>query len=431
MSLQVLCIGDLHLGRRPGRTPSVLKEHGLELDALGPAEAWRRVVELAIERGVDLVLLAGDVVESVEDRYEAFGHLERGVRKWIEAGIEVAGVAGNHDVEALPRLAALLPGFRLLGSGGTWEWIDVERDGGRVRVVGWSFPKRHYAGNPLGSLPDLPADDVPTIGLLHCDLDASGSQYAPVARRDLERTSAIAWFLGHIHQPTELEVERPIGYLGSLSGLDPGEWGRRGPWLAKVEHGVRELQQLSVAPLRWERVEVALDSSFALEGADLEDELASRLLREFEQLDERLEDPELRAVGVRFTLIGRTQHAQAIHRVVRSGLLADLVLPRGETVYFVEKLLDEVRPEVNLEELAQFEDPPGLLARTLITLRDGGEGADALARELEQHLGSVEQNVRLWGELDPPSESARERALRCGWQILDALLEQREASVLA
>ena len=78
-------------------------------------------IDFAIEEKLDAVLFAGDVVESTNSRFEAMRPLEEGIRRLLKAGIQVIAVAGNHDVEALPRLAALIDGFTLLGAGGQWE----------------------------------------------------------------------------------------------------------------------------------------------------------------------------------------------------------------------------------------------------------------------------------------------------------------------
>ena len=64
------------------------------------------------------------------------------------------------------------------------------------------------------------------------------------------------WLLGHIHKPDTLIAPPLIGYLGSITGMDPGEPGARGPWLLTIEAGsVKDVTQWTLAPLRWERSE--------------------------------------------------------------------------------------------------------------------------------------------------------------------------------
>ena len=106
----MLAIGDVHLGTAPSGVPGAAASWGVVPDELTPAAALGLAVDLAIDEGVDAVLFAGDVVESTNARFEAMPPLEEGVRRLFEAGIEVVAVAGNHDVEALPRVAALVQG---------------------------------------------------------------------------------------------------------------------------------------------------------------------------------------------------------------------------------------------------------------------------------------------------------------------------------
>src|SRR5690606_1937215 len=97
--VRILCAGDLHLGRRSSRVP---------WDGDGAAgscaEAWMRLVECAIRERVDLVALSGDLVDHDNRWFEAFGPLERGLKRLADAGIPVYAVAGNHDYDTLPHL---------------------------------------------------------------------------------------------------------------------------------------------------------------------------------------------------------------------------------------------------------------------------------------------------------------------------------------
>ena len=91
-----------------------------------------------------------------------------------------------------------------------------------------------------------------------------------------------AWLLGHIHKPDRLAPPRPIGYLGSLTGLDPGETGPRGPWSLEFSGPEPVLEHLPLAPLRWEEVTVALD------GLESEDDVPARAVAALDTLHESL-----------------------------------------------------------------------------------------------------------------------------------------------
>ena len=103
--ITLLAVGDVHLGTRPVSLPGDLTDWDVDPRELTPEAALGAAVDRAIAEGVDAVVFAGDVVESTNARFEAIRPLEAAVRRLAEAGIPVLGVAGNHDVEALPRLA--------------------------------------------------------------------------------------------------------------------------------------------------------------------------------------------------------------------------------------------------------------------------------------------------------------------------------------
>jgi len=426
----ILFVGDVHLGRRPARVPAS-PAAGLTLDDLSPRAALDAVVREARTRDVDAVVFLGDVVDGEDAFLEVYGQLLTAVRELSRAGIAVLGVAGNHDVRALPRLADEIEGFRLLGRGGRWEQADVARAGTPfVRLVGWSFPRSRVEESPLASFPALATSALPTLGVLHADLDVSGSPYAPVARRDLLAKGLDAWLLGHVHVPSwqALAEPRPVGYLGSLTALDPTEQGVHGPWLATFEPGrAPRLEQLALAPLAWRALELDVSAC----AATLE-ELESACVRGLRECAEREASAlgAARAVGVRLRLVGRhAQHrelATAARRLVeRAG---ELRPEHDGRAWFVEGLVDDTRAALDLAALARADDLPGLLARRVLELEsdaaDARERSSGLVRAARAELRALASN-RTWAGLAPDEPSdAETRALlaQAARATLDELL---------
>ncbi|MCS3632958.1 DNA repair exonuclease SbcCD nuclease subunit [Salinibacter ruber] len=268
-SCRILCTGDLHLGRYPSRTQS--RDRAWAVDSV-----WADTVSYAVEQAVDVVALTGDVVDDQNKRYEALGPLQRGLRRLEEAGIPAVAVAGNHDFDALPRLAEMVEAehFHLLGRCGEWSTVTVAPEGrSPVQFVVWSFREAHEQDAPVESFPDgRLRDDAPTVGLLHADLNAPGSVYAPVSLGALRQCPVSAWLLGHIHAPSLRDDRSPLVlYPGSLQPLDPSEPGPHGPWRVEVvPDGTSTAVQLPRAPLRYEHLEVdvdAIDDEGAVEAA--------------------------------------------------------------------------------------------------------------------------------------------------------------------
>ncbi len=446
----VFC-GDLHLGKRPSALPAALGDHGLSPRDLGPAAVWRATVEHALEERAHAVVLAGDVVDRPDDRFEAGRVLESGIARLVEAGIPVLAVVGNHDVDALPRVANAIPDFRLIGRGGQWESVTIERAGVvPCRLVGWSFPSAIVDRSPLASFDaGSAARDVASIGVLHCDLDAAGSPYAPVRRSELIDAGLDAWMLGHVHKPAALDRE-PLGYLGSMVGLDAGEPGVRGPWLVEVEGPGRvRARHVPLAPVRYETIDCSLDGLLEGDRADVEDEFAARIDASLAALHQQLDRGAMlgrgraRVVVARVRVRGKERHRAAVRRMLFDPRFEG-PRPIEQTLFVVEKIVEPVVPDLDLDALAERADAPGLLARRLVQLRDG----DAAIRPVVERARiafEVVANESRFQPLEPPPwhrdapasaagvEGERVEAilLRAGTRELEGLLGQeatRDAS---
>lgn len=420
--MKILAIGDMHLGRRPSRLPRELTDRDRARD-LGPSGAWRRAVNAAIEAQVRAVLLAGDVVEKEDDFFEAYRDLADGVGRLAEAGIAVVGVAGNHDVKVLPRLAAQIPEFKLLGQGGQWEPCPIEEGGESITLWGWSFPQARVQQSPL---PDASFERRPgiNIGILHCDRDAGPSTYAPVTGAELERAGLDGWLLGHIHKPDALTAQSPNGYLGSLTALSRRESGVRGPWLMTVERGaLSEMAQLPLAPLRWERMKVNIEG--IAEPADAKGQLIAALL----DFDEAFTDSDMApaAVGLDLRFIGRSRFGSAALEELTKEDRDAIYTGTGSRHYFIESVSTDTQPEVALDQLAEREDPLGLLAQRLLWLQEpaGHPQRDRLVALAKERL-TTEASKPVWSALDPLDIDPAEWLREAGYRALEQLVAQSE-----
>lgn len=150
MSVRLLHTGDVHLGA----TFKVLGERGREQHRQ-VRDTFQRVVTLAIDERVDVLLIAGDLFDSVAAARAQAGFAGDQLARLGAAGIPVCAIAGNHDPlgegsGALWRdLAARCPHLCLFGP--TWEpRVFAERD---LTVIGRSAQSRLSAESPLAGLP--------------------------------------------------------------------------------------------------------------------------------------------------------------------------------------------------------------------------------------------------------------------------------------
>ncbi|MCY4050117.1 MAG: DNA repair exonuclease [Gammaproteobacteria bacterium] len=437
-TLTILAIGDIHLGTIPARLPENLSDAGLSKHDLSPATAWKCAVDYAIDQQVDAVLLAGDVVESTNARFEAIVPLEQGVQELINNNIQVIAVAGNHDTDALPRLAKLINGFHLLGEQGIWDKTTLSKNGRPiVAIIGWSFPERHVLDNPLAKLDQralgLASSTICKIGLLHADLDVSGGPYAPVKTTDLRSIGFDAWLLGHIHKPSLPQfrgkpTKDAIGYLGSLIGLDPTETGPHGPWILKISsNGLEEIKQMPIAPLRWEHINISSDQVSNIE--DLSDLLLDQTTKILQKIKD--EGPVPDVLGIRATIIGRCSCHKEIQEWIDKREFEKIQRLVDKTWVFYNKIINLTDTKIDITEIATGDDPAALLAQRIVILENNHPEAKELIKQGRSVLESKTKDSR-WEPVKDhrnspdflSDEYLRELLIRAGKNALHNMLDQ-------
>lgn len=428
-TMRVLCTGDLHIGRRASRIPAQL-----DIGNFTNASAWERIVDTAIQQRADIIAISGDLIDRANRFFEAFGPVERGLRKLADAGIETYAVAGNHDFDVLPRLIDSLaaPGFHLLGRGGEWERRTVVRTGEPLlHIDGWSFPQEHVRASALTSYRPPAPDQVPVLGIVHAELDQPQSRYGPVALQELLHQPASLWLLGHIHVPaTHQSPSSPVVLNpGSPQAMDPGELGWRGAWLAEIEPG-REvrLSRVPISCVEYRRVVV--DLTDLKEFDELEPRIATAIRDALADVSNRGEN-RLECLCCRVVLTGRTPLHRHLHGVLND-IQQDLMPTFGRITGVIEKIEYATRPARDLDELARGTDLPAELARLVRALENDDDPVEyrALILETQQKLRDVHGHRSYLDVADEQPLNAADvrRHLRDqGWLLLDTLLAQKES----
>lgn len=426
--MKILCTGDLHIGRRPSQTPTFVDSRRCSC-----AAAWDALVDYAIAERVDAVLMSGDVVDRNNRFYEAFGPLERGLKRLAQAEIDTFAVAGNHDYDVLPRLVDTVghQRFHLVGRGGQWEKVPLRRNGRTLlEVHGWSFPHEYVSYNPLQTYHLLRNDSVPTLGLLHADIDQPASRYAPVPLADLQHVPIDLWHLGHVHRPLFYEQDGSplIFYPGCPQAMDPGETGLRGAWLLNLDGGRPSRVAVPLSAVRYDIITVDMS------GAERENEIEQRVLQALKAhlaCVSAESGPRLECLCCRLRLIGRTRLHRQLPQFCAPLLEETFEIRDGSVRAHVEKLLYETRPAYDLHDLARGSDPPGVLARLLLALDSGtlDEKYDTLLQKARNCMAMVyaqKEYGSLSADGEPDAEAARTQLLQQGYLLLDTLLAQKE-----
>lgn len=195
------------------RTIKILHAADLHLDspfeALGAGKAvirrseqrelLTRLAELARREQVDLVLLAGDLLDS-DNMYHETG--ETLLRCFAQMAVPVFIAPGNHDYYSTssPYARLNLPENVHLFTSSKIECTELPKLG--VRVYGAAFTDKSASGLLKGFQGQ--DDDMLNILCMHADEDRRDSRYNPVRLDELERSGLNYAAFGHIHKASGL-----------------------------------------------------------------------------------------------------------------------------------------------------------------------------------------------------------------------------------
>ena len=321
-------------------------------------ELLDRLAALAREKQADLVLLAGDLLDSERVFRETVRALSRALGS-IPCPVFIA--PGNHDFERSVWDSLDWPDNVHIFRSGALERVDLPG----CALWGRAFTDSHQDVCPLEGL-SVPDDGRLHIACLHGCV-GTDNDYGPIAPRDIAASGLDYLALGHIHQASGLRKEGNTywAYPGCPEGRGFDELGERGALYVEAEPGRVTARLVPLAKYRYEIVSVDLtgvsDPLSAVRSALSEDteNLICRVILTGEGPPPDLPALE-RALAPSFyglTLIDRTRLPQ------------DLWARRGEdtlTGLFLEAMWDKCRKDP--------EDPAcQLAARYGLAALEGGE----------------------------------------------------------
>jgi len=351
---------DIHLDS-PLRGLERYEDAPVEAVRAAPREAFENLVQLAIDREVAFVLLAGDLYDGDWKDYNTGIFFVRQMHRLHEAEIPVHIVSGNHDAHSqITKRLSMPPNVTHYSSRRPETSELPEYD---VAIHGQSFAGRSVpddlsAGYPQGEPGRF------DIGLLHTSLNGrpGHDDYAPCPEEGLAAKGYQYWALGHVHKREEVSQDPWIVYPGNLQGRHAREAGAKGCSLVTVEAGeVVEVEHHDLDVVRWQSVEV--DLSCAATAAESVDSVAEALGRAMSEADGRLLAARLVLVGTspaHDELVSHPERWQHEFRNVAVGL--------GQPGVWLEKVVRKTRRPQDLGNELERTDALGDLLRLVAEL---------------------------------------------------------------
>lgn len=244
-----------------------------------PFQAFERSVAIAINRKVDVFVIAGDIYDAKRQTIPAQHFFMKQLNRLDKAGIPVVMSHGNHDYLDLDKLPVHYPKNVHLFPNDQVQAIDLTlKDQTTVRFYGFSYTSRWVNERKIKDYPRNPRETDLTVGILHGSAEGVESKegnYAPFSLQELLTKQYDYWALGHIHQVVQLHDEPLIQYPGTIQGRHRHETGDKGAFL--IELGPNQATKnefFSLAPIVWQAATIECQVNWS----------ASDVLQQLEQV---------------------------------------------------------------------------------------------------------------------------------------------------
>ncbi len=356
-NIKIIAIGDIHFGRIPS-VFELTEKYPLQEQALD------LIAEYVIENEIDIVLFAGDVLDSDSAYFEASASLEKFLNTIKKNNVTAYAVSGNHDYNILKKLCLKEDNFKVLGANGEWESVICNlKNDKKIIIKGKSFinshqHESHFTNYKKSSNKNEPQENVPSIGLIHCDIgnaDKNG-EYAPSSYNDFANTTEDVWACGHIHAPKYVNTNSKVITLGSLQPLDPSETGIHGAWLIEFENkNVKDVKLIPFAKAYYDELSVDIKQL-----SDFESEI-TKILKEVNlAYKKQISFPY--SLSLRLTINVPYQQLSEFKQYI-------FQMPDTNPIVFGNITVEKINLKSNylsdLETLSKRKDPLGILANYL------------------------------------------------------------------
>ncbi len=342
--------------------------------------AFANIIDLAIERTVDFVLIAGDIFDGDWPDFNTGLFFASQLRRLDKVGIRAFLTYGNHDaLSKLTKAVPLPPNVVVFGARAPSTEVIPSLG---VAIHGQSFATADVTSDLAAGYP-APHRGMLNIGVLHTALSGreGHAPYAPTTAERLAEKAYDYWALGHVHH-REIVSESPwIVFPGNSQGRHARETGPKGCMLVEAEAGV------GIQSAEFVATDVARWHHHIIDIADLrrDDDLHAAVQTAVRDAMAEAED---RLLALRLTLTGRGPLHKALvtQREALRAQLASVVGDASGGNAWLEKVRIKVTAPLDLDRLAQRDDPIGLLIRSLDALEADPAALAALATEVLAEL---------------------------------------------
>ena len=265
--MEFMHLADAHLDS-PFQGLSFLPSNEFKNIKQSTQKSFTKAIDTALDRNVDLVLIAGDTFDSAHPSPQSQLFFSREIQRLTDKKIQVVMILGNHDyLNPDEMLLPQTPYFKLLGSNEEVEEFESKtKEDFPYTVFGFSYQHNHIETDKISEFPKK--GDNFTIGLMHAGTKTTTNYqnvYAPFTTAEIKDLNYNYFALGHIHLRQTLSKDPLIVYSGNLQGRHINEQGSKGVYIGTVDETTKKvsLDFVETAPIIWQMATLTLDQEIS------------------------------------------------------------------------------------------------------------------------------------------------------------------------
>lgn len=261
-SISFLHAADLHLDtafKGLSKLPSAIRQEIRE----STLQAFDRLIEHALKKDVDFILLVGDIFDEATQSLKTQMHLRASFQQLARANIDVFLSYGNHDYLEGNAFALQYPSnVHVFPSEQVTSFVFEKNDAQLAAIYGFSYETRAVTQNKITEY-QVQNEQIPFhIATLHGSIygDKTHTSYAPFQLQELLETPFDYWALGHIHQREILHKNPYIIYPGNIQGRHRNETGLRGCYYVTMDQAITTPSFIPLQSIQFENVVIDLSA---------------------------------------------------------------------------------------------------------------------------------------------------------------------------
>lgn len=223
-------------------------------------QSFSTIVDHALEKQVDFLILAGDLYDGEDRSIRAQIFFRKEMERLHKENIPVYIIHGNHDHLNGNWMELKMPNNVHIFPQQVEMKKLITKNEAIVHLYGFSYPHKHVAQPMISQYEKIEGAHY-HIGILHGHdrMNKDHYQYAPFTVQQLLEKNFHYWALGHIHKSSILYQDPYIVYPGNIQGRNRKETGEKGCYYVEMDGTNTELSFIETAPVIWLQEKLELE----------------------------------------------------------------------------------------------------------------------------------------------------------------------------